>query len=571
MKLTIASASIAFLCPPAISASIVAANINKHENNKGSIRPSATKKKESTSIAALRAPAISASIVDVNLLEHENNKGFVHPSATKNKECAFVNGVEVSVAKSEDVGILSCEIGELCAEDTTSSLGGRCVSVASNPDALGTQRELADPCDKCKGGDDYYGSYVAACDGVSDSDKSNNIACGSCNGPNACANSTAVTIGANSCVGSHACLGAQGEMNIPISGRTHVWEVEPVFMQTPISGRARVRDGKPVFLHAAISGRTHVWEVEPVFGQTAISGRTHVWEMQPVFMQTPISGRARVRDGKPVFLHAVIILNLYVLTNPNLAVFNSATGIQRAFLSLAMMYQMIRVNVAAVVSSSLNSAQRVNSVNIISINGVLVTGGFSHRRLIGRNLSEATVEYEILLEEICSNDGCSDAATAAQALYEQATDAMREAIDSGAFATAVRSDAVSANVDALLEIAVASSDFSSVVLNLVGLIFSEQPSELPSGMPTESPSSEPSGTPSCTPSSAPTPSPSINLFYPDQSESGKCLNDGGQPAWMEANPSAWLSTTLEKCCTQHASWNLPDCVGSHPRECATTL
>eukprot|EP00956_Cyclotella_meneghiniana_P016329 scaffold25770_cov31-Cyclotella_meneghiniana.AAC.2 len=69
---------------------------------------------------------------------------------------------------------------------------------------------------------------------------------------------------------------------------------------------------------------------------------------------------------------------------------------------------------------------------------------------------------------------------------------------------------------------------------------SASPSDQPSGMPSESPSSmpssQPSGTPSCTPSSAPTPSPSINLFYPDQSKSGKCLNDGGQPAWMEANP-----------------------------------
>ena len=85
------------------------------------------------------------------------------------------------------------------------------------------------------------------------------------------------------------------------------------------------------------------------------------------------------------------------------------------------------------------------------------------------------------------------------------------------------------------------------------------------------PSSQPSGTPSCTPSAAPTPSPSINLFYPDQSNSGACLNDGGQPAWMEANPSAWLFTTLEKCCSTHASWNKEVCVGSHPQECATTL
>jgi hypothetical protein len=40
---------------------------------------------------------------------------------------------------------------------------------------------------------------------------------------------------------------------------------------------------------------------------------------------------------------------------------------------------------------------------------------------------------------------------------------------------------------------------------------------------------------------------------------------------MEANPTAWLFTTLEKCCSTHASWNKEVCVGSHPQECATTL
>lgn len=40
---------------------------------------------------------------------------------------------------------------------------------------------------------------------------------------------------------------------------------------------------------------------------------------------------------------------------------------------------------------------------------------------------------------------------------------------------------------------------------------------------------------------------------------------------MENNPSAWLYTTLEKCCQQHASWNQVECEGNHPQECATTL
>lgn len=94
---------------------------------------------------------------------------------------------------------------------------------------------------------------------------------------------------------------------------------------------------------------------------------------------------------------------------------------------------------------------------------------------------------------------------------------------------------------------------------------SGQPSESPSDMP----SSEPSETPSCTPSQAPTPSPSVNLFYPDQtSGSNGCLNDGAQPAWMEQNPTTWLFSTLDKCCSTHFSWNYGGCMGTLDDTCA---
>jgi hypothetical protein len=160
-------------------------------------------------------------------------------------------------------------------------------------------------------------------------------------------------------------------------------------------------------------------------------------------------------------------------------------------------------------------------VNIILINGVPVSGGFLLRRLIGRNLSAVTVEYEVLLEEICSNDGCSDADTAAQALYAQATDAMREEINSGAFATAVQSDATSANVDALLAIAVESNDFSAVILNLVG---------------------------------------ALSIFYPDWVNSGYCSNDGNNPIYMD-NSELWLSSSKQECCETFFSYAYNACMG----------
>eukprot|EP00956_Cyclotella_meneghiniana_P029524 scaffold71702_cov25-Cyclotella_meneghiniana.AAC.5 len=162
MKLTIATTSIAALCTPSVSSSIVAASIRKHESKQGSIRSSASKKKESTSIAALWTPSDSSSIVAASIHEYESKQGSSGPSDSKQKECAFEDGFKVNLRKSsdvvvppceigelcaeeyttlshvgiqkssEDVGILSCEIGELCEEDLTSSLGGRCVAASGN-------------------------------------------------------------------------------------------------------------------------------------------------------------------------------------------------------------------------------------------------------------------------------------------------------------------------------------------------------------------------------------------------------------------------------------------------------
>lgn len=84
----------------------------------------------------------------------------------------------------------------------------------------------------------------------------------------------------------------------------------------------------------------------------------------------------------------------------------------------------------------------------------------------------------------------------------------------------------------------------------------------------------PSETPSCTPSESPTPSPSINLFYPDQTNNGfdsGCLNDGAQPAWMEANPTNWMFSTLDRCCSQHFAWNYDSCMGNLADTCARAL
>jgi hypothetical protein len=84
----------------------------------------------------------------------------------------------------------------------------------------------------------------------------------------------------------------------------------------------------------------------------------------------------------------------------------------------------------------------------------------------------------------------------------------------------------------------------------------------------------PSEMPSCTPSQAPSPAPSIHLFYPDWSSSGYeqgCLNDGNQPAYMEANPTNYLHSTLDKCCSAHFTWNYEGCMGQLDDTCARAL
>ncbi|KAL7478606.1 hypothetical protein ACHAW6_004371 [Cyclotella cf. meneghiniana] len=70
--------------------------------------------------------------------------------------------------------------------------------------------------------------------------------------------------------------------------------------------------------------------------------------------------------------------------------------------------------------------------------------------------------------------------------------------------------------------------------------------------------------PTCTPTQNPYPPTNIHMFYPDWSAEGfdqGCLNDGKEPAYMLANPSAWLHSTLRKCCETHFTWNYETCMG----------
>jgi hypothetical protein len=62
---------------------------------------------------------------------------------------------------------------------------------------------------------------------------------------------------------------------------------------------------------------------------------------------------------------------------------------------------------------------------------------------------------------------------------------------------------------------------------------------------------------------APAPSPGSGLYYPDWAGANEgCLNDGAEPAYMKANPTQWMHSTLDACCQKNYNWILTECTGA---------
>ena len=171
-------------------------------------------------------------------------------------------------------------------------------------------------------------------------------------------------------------------------------------------------------------------------------------------------------------------------------------------------------------SANLNTSQRIIDVKIISIGGVKVTSTQRLRSLTGGTL----IEYEILLEAICATSSCDDSQEVANALYKQATDSMKAAIDDGSLATTLKQNAQAAgNADSLLTVAVDSGDFSPVIITILGL---------------------------------------LTDFYPDWVGGGYCSNDGNEPFYMQKDASTWLYPTRAGCCDRYFSYAYNECMGS---------
>jgi len=173
-------------------------------------------------------------------------------------------------------------------------------------------------------------------------------------------------------------------------------------------------------------------------------------------------------------------------------------------------------------SANLSPNQRIKEVIITSINGNPVN---FRRGLAGapRELNAGLgIEYEIILEEICATSSCDNAQEVANQLYQSVTESMKEEIDSGAFAQALETQAV--EVGETLEIAVASSDFSAAVVELLGI---------------------------------------VSRWYPAWGNTGDyCLNDGNEPGYMRLNPGQWIESSLSNCCKRYYDWIYSECMGT---------
>lgn len=194
---------------------------------------------------------------------------------------------------------------------------------------------------------------------------------------------------------------------------------------------------------------------------------------------------------------------------------------------IATVVTIVGPSLAELVKATLKPTQKLKSVLITSINGILVTGNnrlsFTRRHLTARGLGEdLDIEYEIALEELCSTQTCDNAQEISNALYASVTEEMRTEINSGKFATVLKETA--AEQDVIVEVAVGESNFEELVVVVLALA-------------------------------------SPATWYPVWTNGNYCSNDGEQPIYMKHNSAAWLYNTREGCCSRYYSYAFSLCMG----------
>jgi len=146
------------------------------------------------------------------------------------------------------------------------------------------------------------------------------------------------------------------------------------------------------------------------------------------------------------------------------------------------------------------------------------------------------VDWELITTVICETIECAGVSDIvhAESVASNIGDTIRDAIQSGSFASALQSNS---NVMEILGSAALSC---LVVWGTVYTTSQATDNEGHSIVNTNT----------------------THPYYPDwKSYSGTCLNDGYEPTYMKSSPSYWLRDTLEGCCDAYYSgFNRPKCM-----------
>lgn len=121
-------------------------------------------------ILSIRSSSAVAKVISVAY-----NQKYTNESKSTKEECSFISSFNLRGGEA-DLGILSCsDPKDICVEDISSGLGGRCIS----PSLEQRKMQEATECDtKC--------TPASACEGLSADFIANNIGLGSCCGDYAC-------------------------------------------------------------------------------------------------------------------------------------------------------------------------------------------------------------------------------------------------------------------------------------------------------------------------------------------------------------------------------------------------
>lgn len=167
-------------------------------------------------------------------------------------------------------------------------------------------------------------------------------------------------------------------------------------------------------------------------------------------------------------------------------------------------------------------------IKIVKVNGISVDNLQRNRLLRSRRslttLSDLVIDFEFVLQAICTNSACSDAQTVGNQVYTQATGDLKDALQDGTFLLGLQDDlSASTDIVAILDAADLSWGFADLVIPILNL---------------------------------------SNFWYPDWNSGDiGCKNDGNAPDYMTLGGGWWHESSKEACCTKYFPWAYDECAG----------